>query len=310
MAPSFTALVADDDKALAKLVEVLLRKWGLDVIVANDGLEALEVMMHPNPPSLLLLDWEMPGYSGIELCEKICQIETSNPPYIIICTARDSAEHIALGLNKGANDYVPKPFNTQVLRARVDVGIRTLELQSRLVDAMHRLDHLASYDELTGLLNRRALFERLNEDFSRIEREKGKLCFALCDIDWFKKVNDTYGHPGGDALLRQLGELLGHKLRPYDRVGRVGGEEFCLVFSPHDEKEAFIVLERLRESIELYEFTFDGKRIPVTMSFGATMVDAKEKLGSVDEYFKLADDALYLSKEKGRNYVTFSENVL
>ncbi|WP_407331171.1 diguanylate cyclase [Enterovibrio sp. 27052020O] len=310
MTPHLTALIADDDKATAKLVDVLLQKWGIETVVAHDGLEALEVMMRAVPPSLLLLDWEMPGYSGIELCEKIRQIDTSNPPYIILCTARDSAEHIVQGLNKGANDYVSKPFNTQVLKARVDVGLRTLELQARLVDAMSRLDHLASFDELTGLLNRRVLFDRIREDFSRAHRAKENLCFAVCDIDWFKRINDKHGHPAGDAILHRLGELLTQELRPYDRLGRIGGEEFLLLFSVEDEINAWKVLERIRRAIECCDFVYEGKKISVTMSFGATFIEAGEEVARVEAYFKRADEALYRSKETGRNHVTFSENIV
>ncbi|USH03091.1 diguanylate cyclase [Grimontia kaedaensis] len=308
MAFSVRALIADDDKASAKLVEVLLQKWGVEAVVAHDGLEALEQVMQPEPPSLLILDWEMPGYSGIELCQKIRQIDMANPPYIIICTARDSAEHIAEGLNQGANDFVTKPFNTQVLRARIEVGRRTLELQARLVDAMTRLDHLASYDELTGLLNRRALFERVHEDFSRAVRTESRLCFSVCDIDWFKRINDKYGHPAGDAILRQLGELLSQQLRPYDRIGRIGGEEFLLLFSVKDAGRAYKVLERIRMEIERFRFEFEGRVIPVTMSFGATFVIPDERVERVEDYFSHADQALYQSKEKGRNLVTFFDN--
>ncbi|WP_028024324.1 GGDEF domain-containing response regulator [Enterovibrio calviensis] len=310
MVPSITALVADDDKATAKLVEVLLNKWGIKTVVAHDGLEALEVMMQPKPPSLLLFDWEMPGYSGIELCEKIRQIDTTNPPYIIICTARDATESIVHGLNKGANDYVSKPFNTQVLKARVEVGTRTLELQSRLVDAMVRLDHFASFDELTGLLNRRALFERIHEDFSRAHRAKDNLCFVVCDIDWFKRINDKYGHPAGDAVLRQLGDLLTQQLRPYDRLGRIGGEEFLLLFSVTTIDSAVKVLERIKLAIEKHDFVYEDTHIAATMSFGATFIEAGEQIARVESYFKRADEALYRSKELGRNCVTFSENLV
>ncbi|MDD1795264.1 diguanylate cyclase [Enterovibrio sp. ZSDZ42] len=310
MVPAITALVADDDKATAKLVEVLLNKWGIQTVVAHDGLEALEVMMQPAPPSLLLFDWEMPGYSGIELCEKIRQIDTTNPPYIIICTARDATEYIVHGLNQGANDYVSKPFNTQVLKARVEVGMRTLELQSRLVDAMVRLDHLASFDELTGLLNRRALFERIHEDFSRAHRAKDNLCFVVCDIDWFKRINDKYGHPAGDAVLRQLGDLLTQQLRPYDRLGRIGGEEFLLLFSVTTIDSAVKVLDRIKLAIEKHDFVYEDTHITATMSFGATFIEAGEQIARVESYFKRADEALYRSKELGRNCVTFSDNLV
>ncbi|WP_325891890.1 GGDEF domain-containing response regulator [Grimontia sp. NTOU-MAR1] len=310
MAFSVRALIADDDKASAKLVEVLLKKWGIEAVVAHDGWEALEYIMQFDPPSLLLLDWEMPGYNGIELCQKVRKIDMKNPPYIIICTARDSAEHIAEGLNQGANDFVTKPFNTQVLKARVEVGCRTLKLQARLVEAMTRLDRLASFDELTGLLNRRALFERVHEDLSRAMRTESRLCFAVCDIDWFKRINDKYGHPAGDAILRQLGALLSQQLRLYDRVGRIGGEEFLLLFSVKDVVRANKVLERIRQEIEKCRFEFEGKVIPVTMSFGATFVTPDDKVERVEVYFSHADKALYKSKERGRNLVTFFDDCI
>lgn len=304
------ALVADDDKASASLLTSLLSSWGIPTAVAYDGVEALEVMMQAVPPSLLILDWEMPGYSGIELCEKIRQLDTSNPPYIIICTARDSAEHVAQGLNLGANDYIAKPFDTQVLKARVEVGRRTLKLQSRLMEAMARLDHLASYDELTGLFNRRALFERVREDFARAKRTQTRLCFAVCDIDWFKEINDKFGHPAGDEILRQLGELFQHQLRPYDRVGRVGGEEFLLLFQVKDEQNAYQVLERIRECVAQHHFEYEGRTIPVTLSLGATFVSPREDSPRVESYFSHADKALYQAKAKGRNTVCFFENCI
>jgi diguanylate cyclase (GGDEF)-like protein len=298
-------LIAEDDLTSRVLLENLTRKWGWEPIVVEDGEAAWEVLQQDNPPRLLLIDWEMPRLSGLALCQRIRKQPDTDPAFIILLTSRDKTIDIVTGLHVGANDYITKPFNNVELQARVQVGKRMLALQQELNQAKETLAFQASRDVLTGLLNRRAIMEALDKEISRSHRQQQPLCVAMCDIDFFKHINDNYGHLAGDHVIREVTQRINAELRPYDLAGRYGGEEFLLVFnSPF--KHAHNLLERIRLSIANTPFSYEKESLKVTISSGVTVYDSPDEEGNRAVLIDAADKALYKAKENGRNRVVLA----
>jgi len=306
------ALIADDDLALRFIMQKMLEGWGFEPVIASDGEAALRIMEESEePPRLLLLDWEMPKINGLDLCKRLRAVDTSDPPYIILVTGHAEAEYIQTALDAGANDFVSKPTNSGVLRARIGVGLRTLELQRRLNIANHMLAYRADHDELTGLRNRGAVVERLESELARAQRTNASLAIAILDIDFFKQVNDTFGHPVGDRVLREFADRLRDTFRPYDIVGRYGGEEFIAI-CPVEQEKSFELFERFRAVVEETPFLADDLAINVTVSIGVRTLMGNEAKGSQPILALLADAdaALYRAKHSGRNSVcTVDHNV-
>jgi len=299
------ALIADDDLALRFIMQKMLEGWGFEPIIAADGAAALRIMEESDePPRLLLLDWEMPKINGLDLCKKIRETASDDPPYIILVTGHAESEYIQNALDAGANDFLSKPTNSGVLRARIGVGLRTLELQRRLNIANQMLAYRADHDDLTSLKNRGAVIEQLEIEIARSERSTHTLAVAILDIDYFKQVNDTYGHPVGDRVLKEFAERLRDTFRPYDVVGRYGGEEFIVVCQIEKDSTSEL-FERFRAVVADAPFLNDELSIFVTVSIGVrTLTNAKP--GSGKDILALladADAALYRAKHSGRNKV-------
>lgn len=299
-------LIADDDKVLRMLMERQLQGWGFEVMTAQDGAEALDILKtHEEPPRLLVLDWEMPNLDGIELCRKIITQESNDPPYIILVTAHSDQEHLATALQAGANDYISKPTKPAELRARLGVGLRTLELQNRLNIANEMLAYKAEHDELTGLQNRASLIEHLDNEIERTKRTGEPLALAICDIDFFKRVNDTYGHPVGDRVLKEFADRMRETFRPYDLVSRYGGEEF-VVCCTSLEAEPIAIFERFRQVVESTPFLEKDLSLSVTVSIGIAAFNGISTLTTKEimlELISSSDKALYSAKHSGRNQV-------
>lgn len=197
-------LVADDDPASRLLLERLLAKWGYEVVAVPDGQAAWDILSAPRAPELAVLDWMMPGLDGVEVCRRLRGLDLRNPPYVILLTSREEKEDLVTGLEAGASDYVQKPFDPLELRARLLVGRRFAELNTKLLEAQAELERQALTDSLTQVMNRRAVLVRLEEELSRTRRQGVPLSIAVLDIDHFKAINDTYGHAAGDEVLRAV----------------------------------------------------------------------------------------------------------
>lgn len=293
-------LIAEDSATCRMILSGALMDTGYEVIETVDGAEAWDIMQKPNAPLLAILDWIMPNMDGLTLLRKIRARKTERPPYIIMLTGRGEKDDIIEGLEAGANDYLPKPFDPKELRARVAVGRRMIELQEALVESREKLAFQATHDSLTGLLNRRAVFDALNKSFSKLQHQKKLLTVAMCDIDHFKKVNDTYGHQTGDEILSGLAKLLENCMTKTDSVGRIGGEEFLLVTSSQTEQAALARFEDCCKKIAKAKMKTRSGPLSVTMSFGVAFSAGRQ---SVDEMLSAADKALYRAKGEGRNRV-------
>jgi two-component system, cell cycle response regulator len=295
-------LIADDDRTSRKLLTAMVTKWGYDPMVAEDGGEAWAALQQPDRPRLVLLDWNMPVLDGLDVCRRLRALDLPDPPYVILLTGRTEKGDLVHGLEAGANDYVAKPYNHEELQARLQVGKRTLALQARLLTTQEQLKGLAARDPLTGILNRRTILERLAEELSRAARQHGGLTVAMCDVDHFKAVNDTYGHQAGDDVLRGFTAAVQAHLRKYDIGGRYGGEEF-LVIAPgvHDGGDVGL-FERLCARISRVALPTTRGAISITVSIGVASADADS---TVDTLLAEADAALYRAKAEGRNRVAY-----
>ena len=218
----------------------------------------------------------------------------------MLLTSRSRREDLVEGLNSGADEYLSKPFDPLELKARLRIGRRLLDLQSQLIEARDALHRQATQDGLTGLLNRTAIIDALQEEQARASRRQSGLGVLVADLDHFKRINDTWGHLAGDAVLRESARRMADVLRPYDRIGRYGGEEFLIVLPDCTRQVTLDVGERIRTALSSEPLLADGSAVSVTVSIGASWADAKP-FG--DELVRSADDALYVAKRSGRNRV-------
>jgi two-component system cell cycle response regulator len=293
-------LIAEDDPVSRRLLELFLVKWGFEVSIATTGTEALQMLERLDAPRLAILDWMMPGMEGVQVCQKLRESADRRYIYVLLLTARTQKEDLLQGLESGADDYLTKPFDSQELRARLFVGQRILDLQDQLIAAGEELLYRATHDNLTGMVNRGAIMDTLRRERSRQAREGGTFGIVLVDLDHFKYVNDTYGHLAGDDVLRQAAQRMMACVRPYDSVGRYGGEEFLIVVPSSDAMGTMGLAERIRRAIEAKPMMTNSIPIAVTASFGVTASVDKSPLDP-QEILRLADAALYRAKERGRN---------
>jgi diguanylate cyclase (GGDEF)-like protein len=299
--PPARILIVDDHEDNIELLRARLESRGFECTSARDGVEALAAV-EQNPPDLMLLDLMMPRIDGFEVARRI----KSNPnlPFIpiIVQTALDGVEHKVEGLTAGADDYITKPINFAELEARVRSMLRIKRLQEALERANTELTRLATTDGLTGVYNRGHIEQRLAEMFEHSDRLHEPLSCVMFDLDHFKLVNDEYGHPAGDAVLRQFADVLMGVARDIDKVGRYGGEEFMVLLPGPVLEAAVTFAERARLEVEQHLFRTDGTTLRRTVSCGVAGwphpgIQHREHL------VRAADDALYVAKALGRNRV-------
>ena len=264
-------------------------------------------MQEDEAPRLLLVDWEMPKLNGLDLCRKLREQESSNPPYIILLTARSDTTDIVAGLEGGANDYISKPFENSELQARLQVGRRMLDLQEQLNRAKQEMAFQANHDALTGLFNRRAIMRIMEREIERTKRDLSPLYIGMCDIDHFKNINDTYGHLAGDAILQEVARRFNTTIRTNDFVGRYGGEEFLIILNS-DENHAHSLFERILKAIGGKPFVYEQESLQVTISCGVTQFSPSNNQLNTTELLAAADAALYEAKNSGRNRTVFTQH--
>jgi two-component system, cell cycle response regulator len=309
MNTDFPILIADDDAVTRKLLERTLTKKGYQVSVEDDGRKAFEHFQKKFFP-LVVSDWMMPGMDGLEICKAIRNVETEGYVFIILLTSRDNRQDIVRGLEAGADDYLTKPFNPAELVARINTGVRILELERSLKKANDEIRTLSITDQLTGCYNRLYMAERMEPEIKRAKRYRHWLSVIMCDIDHFKRVNDTYGHQAGDVVLKGFAAIINKSIRDeVDWAVRYGGEEFVIILPETDLDGARVVAERLRLSVADTAYNADGETFHITSSFGVTGLNEKtpwEKL-TIDAIIQHADSLLYAAKDAGRNQVHISK---
>jgi two-component system cell cycle response regulator len=288
-------LVAEDEAVSRLLLTGLLESWGYRVSIARDGDEAWQILQSPDWPLLAVLDWVMPGMDGIDICRRLRADPHRRHAYVIMITSNDATSDLVTALEAGADDFVAKPFDVDELRVRLRAG-------QRIVDLQRELHRKASHDDLTGMFNRRMVVEMLAREHARALREKGCLSVGMLDIDYFKPVNDSFGHHAGDAVLQEVARRINASVREIDITGRYGGEEFLLVLPGCDATAAAVIAERVRSLISATPMTALEHEIHVTASIG--VVTSTSPPGADPQTLIAdADRALYRAKARGRNRV-------
>lgn len=300
--PRGRILVVDDNQDNIEIIATRLRFRGYEMEEATDGEQALEIV-RDRPPDLILLDVMLPDIDGYEISRRIKGDESLPFIPIILVTARDSTQDKVAGLDAGADDYLTKPINFPELEARVRSMLRIKRLQDELEEKNRELERLSISDGLTGLFNHRHIHGLLHEEFERAQRTGDKISVAMFDLDRFKSVNDTYGHPAGDRVLQELAEILRESAREIDRIGRYGGEEFMVILPETDIEDAAVFVERVRREVARRPFDVDlDEPLRMTISVGVATYP-HEAIDSPETLVKIADNALYAAKSGGRNRV-------
>lgn len=294
-------LIAEDDQVSLRMLEKNVAEWGYDVSLAANGEEALKTLREGRV-RLAILDWMMPGTNGIEICRFVREDAGSKYVYIIMLTSRDRRQDIVEGLEAGADDYMAKPVNYLELRARIQTGRRIVELEDKLIESNRRLKDLASRDNLTSLWNRANVFLFLEEEMARGRREAGHVSVIMIDVDNFKRINDAHGHLAGDVVLIQIAKRLERGIRPYDRVGRYGGDEMLVVLPGCDLAEAAAIGERLRRSIADEKLRTPAGDFDVTVTLGCSSSEVVPE-ATAETLVQASDAALYEGKSLGRDRV-------
>jgi two-component system cell cycle response regulator len=295
-------LVADDNATSRVMLRGALTRWGYEVVLAENGAQALEVLEAPDSPMMAILDWVMPEMTGPEVCRRVRENRREPYTYILLLTSKNTKDETVEGLEAGADDYIVKPFDQHELQVRLRAGKRIIDLQSDLLKAREELRERANKDLLTMLPNRSAIFTILQQEVARAHRESRTVGVILLDIDHFKKINDTYGHFSGDAVLRETAARLRGNMRQYDQVGRYGGEEFLVVLPNCDLPAACQQADRMRQKLNAAPMLVDGADLRVSASFGVTVSDGSDR--NPDIFVRVADEALYRAKASGRNCVS------
>ncbi len=300
-APSKILVVDDSRTQLDWLVQVLQRE-GYAVATAQDGKEAIR-RVRSDPPDLVLLDMILPDMDGLEVL-RIVKARGEDPfiPVIILSVKSDVDTKVA-GLRIGADDFLAKPFAEAEILARCAAMLRIKQLQEKLRDAHRKLEEQSVTDALTGLKNRRFFDERLHEEFRRAQRYGDYLALIMIDLDHFKEVNDRYGHPAGDEVLREAAALIRSSIREPDICSRYGGEEFAAILPKTHMSGALAVAERIWRALEGKEYAVQrASGIRVTASLGVAFYPSKD-ISSGDLLLRFADQALYQAKRAGRNTI-------
>ena len=288
-------LIADDDPMSLVFLRTALEGWGYDVTTASNGKNAYELLQQRDAPMLAILDGMMPGMNGIDVCQYLRAGYRDHYTYLMMLTARREVEFMVEAMNAGADDFISKPFNLEELQVRIRAGTRIIELQQEL-----RLR--ATHDALTGIYNRGAIIEILEKEIARHRRDNKPLAIIFADLDHFKKINDTFGHLAGDAVLCDVTQRIAHVLRPYDSLGRYGGEELLLTLPACLADKAAEVAERIRGKVAATPIQTSFGPIDSSLSIGVTMLLPGEQ-HTAQNLLQRADEALYRAKNNGRNRV-------
>lgn len=300
-------LLADDEVVSRRVLERFLAKWDFQVEVASNGTEAWQILQKEDSPRLAVLDWMMPGLEGVQICRQI-RARVGRPyVYLLLLSARTQRKDVLAGLRAGADDYLKKPFDSEELHARLQVGQRIIELQDDLIRAREELRYQATHDALTGIANRGEILEVLGGEMNRRRRLGGCLGIILADLDHFKAINDMCGHAAGDAVLREAAQRMASSVRSYDTVGRYGGEEFLIIVPSSDGAGTLGLAERIRAAFESRLFQVGNNQLRVTVSLGVAACTAESPL-EIQVLLHAADAALYRAKENGRNCVELANS--
>lgn len=305
-------LIVDDEPATARAVGRAVQSFGYSVDVRFDAASAWE-LLESEPVPIVLTDWGMPGEDGVSLCRRIRSNQLAYYTYVIFLTARSQHDDLVHALSVGADDLIAKPFDGEELRARLMVAERIVNLESRLRQAAEELqarnedlDQKSKIDPLMGIGNRSAFESKIREAHARAAAGGHSYGLIMCDVDHFKCYNDTFGHPGGDQILRRIADAVQLGIRSSDSQYRYGGEEIAIILPELDLAGSKRVAERVRQQVQSVAFVLDNADLPfrVTISCGVASYPDEGRLREGHaEVIERADQVLYQAKRTGRNRV-------
>jgi diguanylate cyclase (GGDEF)-like protein len=316
-------LIVDDNHLNLKILADLAEDEGHEAVLAVNGTDALD-FVRQELPDIVLLDIMMPDIDGYEVCRRLKQKDMTKDIPVIFLTAKAETEDIVKGFEVGGVDYLTKPFNTLELKARLKTHLalkwarddlkqynkqlkKANEFITRqndqLKQVMKALELASVTDSLTGLYNRRYITSKIEEEVSRFKRNRKSFSIVIGDIDFFKRVNDSYGHACGDYVLREVSQVLQQLIREQDFISRWGGEEFLIMLPETGLDGAAATAERLRSGIEQHKYRYQQAHLLITMTFGVSVYDEEK---TVDKVILEADNALYQGKAEGRNRVVLA----
>lgn len=289
----YRVLVLDDSRAQAKFMETVLKKAGMTAHIITDPMQIVHAL-ESFPPEIIILDMYMPGCTGMEIARVIRQQDRFHSVPIIYLSAEDDVSKQLHAMSLGGDDFLTKPIDPKHLISTIhNRGRRARSLLALMIR-----------DSLTGLYNHTHTLYLLDQEIAKAKQKEHALCFAMLDIDYFKKVNDTFGHPIGDRVLRSLSMFLKQRLRKTDHIGRYGGEEFAIILPNTRESDARSVLNEIRERFSELVQPAGDREFNVTFSCGI----ASWAGDSSQALCERADRALYKAKEQGRNCVIAVED--
>lgn len=304
-------LLAEDDAVSLLTLRRCVEKLGHECLATENGEEAWQTYKENPDVDVIISDWMMPGVDGLELCRRVREDERDGYTYFIFLTALGDREHLLMGFEAGADDYLSKPLDREELQVRMISAGRLTQLHQQLAEQRLELEKLnaqltdqARTDALTGLGNRLRMQEDLEVLRARSERYDQTYCAILLDIDLFKSYNDSEGHLAGDEVLRRVaGAIEGH-CRSGDTAYRYGGEEFLIILPEQDLESGTEIAERLRRTVESLQIAHEAKDPPgvITISLGTSVMEPGMKK-TPETLTREADEALYEAKESGRNCV-------
>lgn len=292
-----TVLVIDDSPDVHRLLRARLKQEEVELVGHTDPRLGLEYARN-TPPAVILLDLDMAEMDGFEVLRALKDNPGTHHVPVIIVSGMTSMQDKVTAFELGAIDYVVKPFEFTEFRIRLRSALRVNRL-------LTMLSTRAQLDGLTGLWNRAHFDSRLSDELSRGIRSAAPISIAMADCDFFKSINDTFGHPAGDSVLQGLAKILRHECRQSDAVCRYGGEEFVILMPETKPADAAAVCERIRIAIENVTWPRHPER-KVTTSFGVVGLNAAMDINAAT-LVEAADKALYTSKKTGRNKVTTIE---
>ena len=304
--PPANILIVDDVEDNLEILEDLLTFAGHNVQTVRRGEDALKRVQESHP-DLILLDILMPGMDGFEVCTLLKADEKTKDIPVIFVSSMEDIEYKVKGFKVGGVDYINKPFHHAEILVRVNTHITMLRLRKHLEEKNAELERLANTDYLTNLYNRRRFFQAAEDEYAGAIHSRNPFSITLIDLDYFKQVNDTYGHLIGDQVLIHVARLIRTHCRVSDIAARYGGEEFIVLHPSVDRQNAFKVAERIRKVVEATPFSHEEEEIIVTLCAGVVDTQGRGDFKRIDDILGLADKALYRAKDAGRNRVVIFE---
>jgi two-component system cell cycle response regulator len=293
-------LLVEDDANVLTLLRACLERNGYEVATAGTLAEARRRLARSGDCGMVILDRRLPDGDGASLCPVIRATQPHS--YILMLTGESTTQAKVEGFESGVDDYVTKPFQIDELLARIRAGMRIVELQKELLASSRRYEALSLTDSLTSLRNRRAFDQEFASRFEQARRYARPLSLAIIDLDYFKSINDQFGHSAGDGVLRGIAQILDHGTRRSDFLARIGGEEFGVLLPETSLFEALHFAEKVRATIAGATIRTEDFTHQVTVSIGVANVPHSSVM-TPEQLFNAADQALYRAKARGRNRI-------